>query len=291
MPPGIMICGMRHEIHLQQGAIRYREEGSGEPLLFVHGVVTNGDLWRKVVPRLSKDFRCIVPDWPFGSHTAPLAPDADLSPPAMAKMIVDFIDALGLETVTLVGNDSGGALSQIVAADYPDRISRLVLTSCDMYDRFFPPLFKPLQMAAMLPGSMWLIGQSLRPRFAQRLPIAYGWVAKRHPEKEVIESWLGPGRASAGVRRDLRKFLRGVDSRHTIEAAEKLKSFDKPILLVWATEDKLFPIDYARRFAADVPDATLVEVDDSYTFLPEDQPEAVVDAIAAFLRRPAAVSA
>jgi pimeloyl-ACP methyl ester carboxylesterase len=282
---------MKHEIHLPQGTIRYREDGTGEPLLFIHGVVVNGDLWRKVVPALSKDFRCIVPDWPFGSHELPMAPDADLTPPGLARLIVDFMDAMGLETVTLVGNDSGGALSQILTAEYPDRVSRLVLTSCDMYDRFVPPLFKPLTWAAHVPGAIWLIGQSLRPRMAQRLPVAYGWVTKRHPEQAVVDSWLAPGRGSAGVRRDLAKFLRGIDSRYTIEAAEKLKSFDRPVLLVWAVEDKLFPIEHARRFAADVPDGTLVEVHDSYTFIPEDQPEQLADAIAAFVRRPAAVSA
>jgi pimeloyl-ACP methyl ester carboxylesterase len=282
---------MKHELHLPQGTIRYREDGTGEPLLFVHGVVVNGDLWRKVVPRLSKDFRCITPDWPLGSHEVPMAPDADLSPPGLAKLIVDFMDGLGLETVTLVGNDSGGALSQIVAAEYPDRVARLVLTSCDMYDRFVPPLFKPLTWAARVPGSIWLIGQSLRPRLAQRLPIAYGWVTKRHPDKAVVDSWLRPGRGSAGIRRDFAKVLRGIDSHHTIEAAEKLKGFDKPVLLPWAVEDKLFPLEYAKRFAADLPDATVEEIADSYTFIPEDQPERLADAIAAFVRRPAPVSA
>jgi pimeloyl-ACP methyl ester carboxylesterase len=282
---------MKHEVHLPQGTIRYYEEGTGEPLLFVHGVVVDGSLWRNVVPRLSKDFRCIVPDWPMGSHAVPMSPDADMSPPGMAKLVVDFMDALELETVTLVGNDSGGALSQIVAATYPDRIARLVLTSCDMYDRFVPPLFKPLTWAARMPGSIFLIGQSLRPRFAQRLPIAYGWVTKRHPPKEVVDGWLKPGRASAGVRRDFAKVLRGIDSRYTIDAAEKLKSFDRPVLLAWAVEDKLFPLEHARRFAADVPDGTLVEIHDSYSFVPEDQPERLAEAIASFVRRPTAVSA
>jgi pimeloyl-ACP methyl ester carboxylesterase len=282
---------MRHEVHLKQGTVRYRDEGTGEPLLFVHGVVVNGDLWRKVTPRLAKDFRCIVPDWPLGSHSVPMSPDADLSPPGLARLIVDFMDALELDTVTLVGNDTGGALAQIVAADHPDRVSRLVLASCDLYDRFFPPLFKPLQMAAAVPGALWLIGQSLRPRFAQRLPIAFGWAMKRHPDRATVASYLEPGRASAGVRRDLRKVLRGVDSRYTIEAARKLESFTKPVLLPWAVEDRFFPIAYARRLADAIPGASLEEIHDSYTFIPEDQPEALADAIAAFVRRPAPVSA
>jgi pimeloyl-ACP methyl ester carboxylesterase len=282
---------MNNEIHLPQGTIRYREDGTGEPLLFVHGVVVNGSLWRKVVPTLAKDFRCIVPDWPLGAHEVPMNADADLTPAGLAKLVVDFIDAMGLDSVTLVGNDTGGAISQIVAAEYPEHVSRLVLTSCDMYDRFFPPLFKPLAMAARIPGSIWLIGQSLRPRMAQRLPIAYGWVTKRHPEKAVIDGWLTPGRRSSAIRRDFTKVLRGIEPRYTEEAAEKLKGFDKPVLLPWAVEDKLFPIEYARRLAADMPDATVEEIHDSYTFIPEDQPDRLAELIASFVRRPAAVSA
>ena len=282
---------MKHEAHLSQGTIRYREDGSGEPLLFVHGVVVNGTLWDKVVPRLSKDFRCIVPDWPLGSHDVPMSPDADLSPPGLAKLVVDFMDALGLETVTLVGNDTGGAVCQMVAAAHPDRVARLVLTSCDLYDRFPPPVFKPLAKLVRMPGALWLIGQSLRPRFAQRSPFAFGWVTKRHPEKAVVDSWLAPGRASRGVRRDLGKVFGSVHARYTIEAAQKLESFDKPVLLAWATEDKLFPLEYARRFADALPNATLEEIPDSYTFIPQDQPDVLAETIAAFVRRPAAVSA
>ena len=282
---------MKHEVHLSQGTIRYREDGTGEPLLFVHGVVVNGDLWRKVVPRLSKDFRCIVPDWPLGSHEVPMSPDADLSPPGLAQLVIDFMDALGLETVTLVGNDTGGAVCQMVAAQHPDRVARLVLTSCDLYDRFPPPVFKPLAKVVKVPGATWLIAQSLRPRFAQRLPIAFGWVTKRLPEPEVVESYLAPGRSSRGVRRDLAKVFGSVDSRYTIEAAQKLESFAKPVLLAWATEDKLFPIDYARRLASALPNARLEEIEDSYTFIAEDQPERLADAIAAFVREPATVSA
>ena len=248
---------MKHEVHLPHGTIRYREDGTGEPLLFVHGVLVNGSLWRKVVPELSKDFRCIVPDWPFGSHETPLAPDADLSPPALAQMIVDFMDALGLESATLVGNDTGGALCQLVATEHPDRVSRLVLTSCDIYERFPPPPFNALGADTKLPGSVWLITQSLRPRMAQRLPIAFGWVTKRLPEKAVVDEWLGPVRTSRGVRRDIGKIFRAVDSRYTLEAAEKLKSFDKPVLLAWASEDKLFPVEYAHRLAADLPERDL----------------------------------
>lgn len=282
---------MRNEVHLPQGTIRYREDGTGEPLLFVHGALVDGTLWRKVVPGLSRDFRCIVPDWPLGSHVAPVAPSTDLSPPALAKMIVDFMDALGLDTATLVGNDTGGALCQLVAAEHPERVKRLVLTPSDVYDRFPPPVFRPVRTLMAIPGAVWLIAQLLRPRLAQRLPVAFGWVTKRQPDEAVVDGWLRPVRTSRGVRRDVARLFRAFDPRYTLDAAERLKRFDKPVLLAWAVEDKLFPVEYARRLAAELPQAEVVEIDDSYTFVAEDRPESLVDAIAAFVRRPAAVSA
>jgi pimeloyl-ACP methyl ester carboxylesterase len=286
-PRGEDDMATRREVQLRDGTIRYREEGSGQPLLFLHGIVVNGDIWRNVVPRLSKDFRCIVPDWPLGSHSVPMSPHADFSLPGLAELVLDFMDGLDLESATLVGVDSGGAIAQAVAAREPARVERLALVSCELYDRFLPPLFKPLEKAAAIPGSLWLVSQLLRPRLAQRLPFAYGYAIKSGlPDRATMESYLRPGRESAGVRRDLRKFLRAVDKRYTLEAAAKLRGFDKPVLLAWAADDKLFPLDYPRRFAAELPDARLEVIPDSYTFVPEDQPAALAKAIAAFVREP-----
>ena len=275
---------MNHEVHLPQGTIRYSEHGQGEALVFIHGLALNRTLWRNVVPRLERDYRCIVPDWPLGGHSVPMAPDADLSLPGLAELVVAFMDALDLETATLVGNDSGGAIAQMVAATHPGRVDRLVLNSSELYDRFLPPIFKPFELLSAIPGSVWLVTQLMRPRLALRLPFAFGWSIKSGPpEPAVADAYLRPARESAGVRRDLRKFLRAVDSRHTLAAAETLKGFEKPVLLAWAAEDKLFPLDYPRRFASELPDARLELIPDSYTFVPEDQPEALADAIGRFI--------
>ena len=282
---------MRLEAELPQGKIRYRDVGEGEPLLFIHGIVVNGDIWRKVVPELAGEFRCLVPDWPLGSHTAPMSADADFSLPGLAQLVVDFMDALGLKSATLVGLDSGGAIAQMVAAEHPDRVARLVLVSCELYERFLPPIFKPLEKAAAIPGSLWLVAQLLRPRFAQRLPFAYGWAIKNGlPDRATMESYLRPGRTSAGARRDLRKFLRAVDPRFTLDTAERLRTFEKPVLVAWAEDDKLFPLDLPRRFAGSLPNARLELIPDSYTFVPEDQPRPLARAIAAFVRDSAAAA-
>ena len=281
----------KREAHLRQGTIMYRDTGAGEPLLFVHGIGVNGELWRKVAPELSKDFRCIVPDWPLGSHPVPMNRDADLTPPALAQMIADFMKALDLHAVTLIGNDTGGALAQIVAADYPERLARLVLVSCDLYEYFFPPVIRPLQMLARVPGFLALLGQALRIRMLQRLPVAYGWVMKRPAPPEEMKAYLDPPRRSAGVRRDLKKFLVSVNNRYTLEAARKLKSFDKPTLLVWAKEEKFFPLETARRLASEMPQARLELVGDSYTFIPEDQPERLAHIIHDFIKRQVSVAA
>lgn len=273
------------------GEFAYLDVGDGPATVFVHGLFVSGFMWaRGVVDALKDERRCVVYNLPgHGGSTVP--DDQALTLEANAEMLEAFCASLGLDAIDLVANDTGGAIAQIVAAEHPERLARVVLTSCDLYDRFFPPLFQPLKTVAAIPGAIWLVAQTLRPRIAQRSPIAYGWLAKQLPDRQTMDAYLKPGLSNARVRRDLAKVLRGVDSRYTIEAAAKLRSFDKPVLLAWAKEDKLFPLDYARRLAGELPDATLVEIEDSYTFVPEDQPRALVEAITQFARRPAAVSA
>src|SRR5262245_12567970 len=122
--------GQQKQIRLDQGTIGYRERGKGRPIVCVHGYLVNGDLWRRVVPKLSDEFRRITPDWPMGSHSIAMDEDADLTPPAMADLISEFIERMGLSDVVLVANDSGGAISQLVVTRHPERIGALVLTPC-----------------------------------------------------------------------------------------------------------------------------------------------------------------
>jgi pimeloyl-ACP methyl ester carboxylesterase len=268
-------------VELPQGTVRYRDEGEGRPFVFVHGILVNGLLWRRVVPRLD-GVRRIVPDWPLGSHEVPLRPSADLTPPGLARLIAGFVDALGLDDVVLVANDTGGAISQIVAANHPERLGGLVLTSCDAFENFLPPMFRGLQVAARVPGALTAFVAPLRLRPARGLPIAFGWLRKRPIEREVSDAYVEPFFRHAGVRRDLRKVLRGISTRHTLDAAAKLPSFDRPALVAWSADDRFFPVDHGRRLADLLPRGRFEEIRDSYTFSPEDQPERLAQLLREF---------
>ena len=267
----------RKEVQLRQGPIGYFEAGSGPPLLFVHGLFANSALWSKVVPLLSDRYRCITPDWPLGSHSLPLG--TPLSPPVVADMIGDLIDALGLEDVTLVGNDTGGALCQMFVVNHPGRVQQLVLTNCDAYDKFPPQPFTYLLWVARVPGAVGLLALSMRPRLARRLPIAYGWLAKRMPP-EVEDAFVDPVMHDRGVRADVTSFLKNANKRQLIETAERYGTIEIPVLLAWGEDDKAFKIEFAERMERDMPNARLVRIPDSYTFVALDQPERLAAAIA-----------
>lgn len=277
-----------NEVRLPQGTIRYRELGQGEPIVLVHGLLANGELWRDVAPRLASDFRVIVPDWPLGSQELPLSPGADLSPPGLARMIADFLSSLELENVTLVGNDTGGALCQLVAVHHPERLGRLVLSPCDAYDNFLPPAFRPLQVLARIPGAVFALVQSMRVPAARRLPLAYGWLMKRGDDA-LTAAWLAPARSDGRIRREIASILKGISSRYTLDAAQHFGQFAKPVLIAWAPEDRFFKLQYGERLAAAFPSARLELIEDSYTFVSLDQPERTASLIAEFAREPVPV--
>jgi len=278
------------ELTIPQGTIHYREQGSGAPIVLVHGLLVNGDLWRDVTPSLAKDFRVIVPDLPLGSHELPMKPGTDLSPLGLAAIIDAFLAGLDLEDVTLVGNDTGGALCQLVAVHRPQRIGRLVLTPCDAFENFPPPMFRPLLAAARIPGAVYAIAQSLRPRPARRLPFAYGWLSKHGIPDELTDAWMAPALRSRAIREEVAGVLKGMSKDVLLAASARLGEFRKPVLLAWAPEDRFFKLRYAERLANAFPDARLERIEDSYTFVSIDQPARTAELIAAFAREPVPAS-
>lgn len=271
----------RKEVQLPAGTIRYREAGEGKPVVFVHGYLVDGRLWDGVVDSLSDRCRCIAPDWPIGAQQVAMKPDADLSPYGIAAIVNDFLEALDLRDVTIVGNDSGGAMSQVLATRHPERIGRLVLTNCDTHENFPPGIFKTMPPLAKLPGGMALLAAPFRIPAVARA--AFRPFTRKPLSPELIASWMRPGLTDPDVKRDLKKVTTGMNKRYTLEAIEKLRGSELPVLLTWAPGDRLFPLKYAERFASEVPNTRLVQIPDSRTFVSVDQPQRLADEIAPFV--------
>lgn len=277
--------GPVRDVDLPAGRIRYHETGDGPPVVFVHGLLVNADLWRNVVPAVA----AMRPPLPGSGLAARLAhrrharrrPHTEAG---VARIIASFLDRLDLTDVTIVANDTGGAITQILMTRHPDRIGRVVLASVDCYDKFLPQPFTLLGTLAHLPGVVRAATELLRVRALHRLPVAFGWVAKHPVPADIVDSYLLPSRTSKAIRADVRRFLKSANSRYTLEAAARFPSVTFPVLVVWAREEKLFPAPLAERMVRELPNATLKLVDDSYTFLPEDQPEELTRHILEFMR-------
>jgi pimeloyl-ACP methyl ester carboxylesterase len=276
-------------VELSAGTIDYQDTaGEGPAIVFAHGLVMDGSLWRDVVADLRADHRCLLPTLPLGAHRRPMDPDADLSMPGIAGLIEEFIDALDLRDVTLAFNDWGGPLL-VLADGAPDRIGRVVITSCEAFDNVPPGLpGRAILAAGRMPGGIRFAMQQLRVRPLRRLPMTFGWMAKRPVPDEIMDAWLEPVLAHAEVRRDLRKYvLSAKEGKRALAAAtERLGDFDRPALVAWASEDRVMPPEHGRRLAELLPGGRLVEIADSYTLIPLDQPGELAASIRAFIREP-----
>jgi pimeloyl-ACP methyl ester carboxylesterase len=272
------------EAKLTQGTIHYREQGSGPPVLLIHGLLVNGTIWDRVTAHLAPHARCIVPDLPLGSHPQAMNSGADLSPPGLAKLIVELIERLELSgEVTLVGNDTGGALCQLTAVARPELVGRLVLTNCDAFESFPPRAFQPLVKGlGRIPGAVAALAATSKIGPLRRGSMAMAALTVEPIPDELLKAWVEP-LGDAGVRRDLIKVLRQIDPRYTLEAAERLRSFERPVLLAWGVRDKFFPVAHAERLQAVFPDARLEKIENARTFTPVDAPERLAELVGEFV--------
>jgi len=281
------------QIELSAGTIEYQDTGgtatgtSGGPVIvLLHGLMMDATLWDGVIAELSAGYRCVAPTLPFGAHRHAMHADADLSLPGIARLVAEFLDRLDLADVTLVGNDTGGALVQLLiggGGDGAARVGRVVLASCDAFDNFPPGLTgKTLVLAGKLsPGMFGVFMQQMRLRAVRRLPVAFGWLTKRGDA--ATARWMKPVLTSAPIRRDTVRVLRaaGADRKLLVKAAEHLTEFGRPALVVWAIGDRVMPPEHGRRLA-ELLGGRLVEVPDSYTLVPLDQPSQLAQAIGEF---------
>jgi pimeloyl-ACP methyl ester carboxylesterase len=275
-------------VELPHGTLYYQDTGAGAPIVFLHGYLMGARLWDPVVHLLEAEFRCVVPELPFGAHPVPMRADADLTAAGLGRLVADFLDALDLGEVTLVGNDSGAAVAQVVAARHAERLSGLVVATGDAFDNFPPRAFRPL-IAAARTGMLTALLAMLKARPARSLPTAYGWLTHGDLPHDLIDQWLGAYFADRGVRRDLRRLTAALgDEEFMNQIAAELASFARPALLAWAADDKFFPARHARQLAAILPDARVEPIPGSRTWVMRDQPEHTARLIAEFARRAAA---
>jgi pimeloyl-ACP methyl ester carboxylesterase len=270
---------------LEEGPVRYRVVGpdDGPPVVFVHGFLVDGSVWHGVADRLAAaGLRAITPDWPLGSHRTGMEPHADLSPRGQAKLVLSFLATLGLDRVTLVGNDVGGAICQYVLDANPGPIERLVLTNCDAFEVFPPAPFNLLVKAGRMPGLLRLLLQPARLRLV-RHQITYGPLAGTPLDAEQTRGWVLPYLRNAEVRHDTRKLLVAIDPLDLADVASRLGRYQGPVLLAWAPDDRFFPLDLARRLRDRFGHARLVEIPGSRTLVPHDQPQRLADEIIEFV--------
>ena len=206
-----------------------------------------------------------------------------MRPPALADLIADSLEALELDDVTVVGSDTGGGLTQILAVSRPQRIGALVLTSCDAFENFPPRFFRIVLAPARIPGVIPIAFGGLRARAMRRLPIAYGWLTNEQIDADAEDSYVLPVLTNKGVARDVRSEMRGLDSTYTIDAALKLAGWDRPALIAWSENDRFFPTEHGERLAKIIPGARFEQIDDARTFSAEDQPERLAGLIGAFV--------
>jgi pimeloyl-ACP methyl ester carboxylesterase len=275
-------------VELSPGTIEYEDTGGDGPVIvLLHGLIMDGSLWRHVVEELGEEYRCLSPTLPLGGHRKPMHADADLSMSGIAAIVGEFMQALDLREVTLAMNDWGGA-QLLIGGAHDARIARLALCACEAFDNVPPKgAARMLPYIARVPGGLAAALLPFRFDRLRRLPMTYGPLSKRPVPRAVMDRWFGPIAEQREIRRDLRKYVVGAPQarRELLAASEALRSFDRPALVAWASEDRLMPREHGRRLAELLPRAELVEIDDSYTLIPEDQPATLAAHLRALMSR------
>ncbi len=281
-------------IDLPHGKLRYRaagpENSKRPPVVFIHGFLVSNTLWSKTADALAEaGIRSYAPDLPLGSHSLPLDESADQTPRGVARRVLAFIEAMDLDDVTIVGNDSGGAISQFLVDTDSSRVGRLVLTNCDAFEEFPPAPFDTLFKSFKKPGPIRALMAPMRSTKIRHSPAGYGLLASKPLDAEQTRAWAEPCITDGGVRKDAAKFVTAVDADEEMHGVStRLSEFDGPLLLVWGNGDRFFKVDLARRLADTAKDAKLVEIEGGKTFIPLDEPERLAAEIDEFV--PAGVS-
>ncbi len=273
-------------IDLPHGTVHYRvagPDGAARPVVFVHGFLVNATLWTETADALAvAGVRSYAADWPLGSHTIALNPTADQSPRGVAAQIIAFLEALGLDDVTLVGNDTGGAICQLLLDIDASRIGRVLLTNCDAFESFPPAPFTQLFKAFRSPGLIRALIEPMQLTAVRHSPAGFGLLVNKPLAADQTRAWVRPCRTDPAIRGDVARFAQRVDPQDLNRASKRLGSFEGPALLVWGAADRFFKLDLARRLRDSFADARLVEIESGRTFIPHDEPARLAAEITGF---------
>ncbi len=264
----------RRVVETAMGQVSYLDSGgSGAVLVFLHGTLANANTWRKLTPLLASRFRCVQPDLPLGAHHLPIGDGVDLTPPGIADLLERFLEALGLDEVVLVGNDTGGAYAQVYAVAYPSRLRGLLLSNTDCLEIFPPEQFAAMPRFIGVPGYCAAMAALFRIKRFAAGPSVLGLLSHSLTPDEIRSLYLANFIERPEIRPNLRSVARGWSPRHTQDAAVGLAAGSLPTRICWGGDDELFPLELGERLADAIPHADLVVIESARTYVHEDQPE------------------
>ena len=272
------------EVEVTAGPIDYGDSGGeGRPIVFVGGLPHDETLWDGTIAELAPRFRCLTPVLPLGAQRKPLHPDADLSLVGLGRIVTEFLERLDLRDAVVCFNDWGGA-QPMVSQGGTERVGAFVLVSCETADNYPPGVAGRIAaLSGFMPGGFGVMRFALSSPALRRLPFTYGRMSKRGVPDDLMHRWLQPLKRPE-IRRDTRRYVRDVrrGRREMRAATPKLRSFERPVLVVWDEEGTMMPNGEGRRLAESFPNSTYVELSDCYTLIPIDQPVALADEIKKF---------
>lgn len=265
----------RLRLSLGDTEVSYLDTGGDvqRPAVFLHGLGTSALLWRHVLPEVRGWRRCVALDLPFHGGTR-AGPGQVFSLPALADLVVTCCDRLGLDEFDLVGNDTGGAIAQVVAARYRDRVATLTLTNCDVYDNIPTRAFLPtylLARAGLLAPAM--AGALRRLPAARRRAYGAGYedVEEALP-LPVARAWLAPLVGTPERARAFQQAILSIRAADLVAVEPELSRLNTPTHLVWGTGDRFFPLRWAHRLQSTIPGVqSLDQVAGGRLFFPDER--------------------
>ena len=271
------------QLEIEKNSIEYKITGKGYPILFLHGAFSSGNTWRKIIPELSKHFRCIVPEWPFGGHRTPITNEMDFTPTGIADFISKFLEKLGIEKVMIVANDTGGAYAQVFTAMFDQKVSHLVLTNCEGFEIFPPAKFQSMKTMVKVPGYLRLLALFFSFKPALKLNLTFGLLSHTLTKDEIYEFYVKHFSENNLIRKNFKSLAAEWDPKYTQNAAKELANFTKPVLILWGKDDAiLFPIELGRRLHGLFNNSTFIEIADSMTYVQEDNPSLFIENVIKF---------